>query len=315
LIREGRLAEAEVFLQKAVQASPEDVSLLTLLGKIKGRMREYPDAIAIFQRVIQLSQKSADAHVDLAIAYSDAGAFPKALDETSKALAIDPHSAAAHLNRGRILDDLKRGQDADAEFAQACQLAPGNPDGYFYWSFVERGQGNFAKEAALLQRVVKLQPDNAKAFVLLGGSLLEQSRKTEAVAALRKALAINPDSSEATYMLSRALLSSSPEQSKRLRQHFEELRQKQAALDRSKSLGNEAYGAFTKQDWATAIRAFKEALEVCGDCEIQAALHKNLGLTLCKSGDLREGGNELRESLALNPNDPDVVKALAVIGQ
>jgi tetratricopeptide (TPR) repeat protein len=150
---------------------------------------------------------------------------------------------------------------------------------------------------------------------MLGRSLLEQERKQEAAAALRQALTLDPDSSDATYMLSRALAGSDPRESKRLREQFFALRQKSAALEQTKNLGNHAYGAYTQQDWPTAIRYYKEALESCGECEIQADLHKNLGLALCRSGNLEEGASELHKALALNPNDSDVVKALSMVEQ
>jgi tetratricopeptide (TPR) repeat protein len=315
LVKQGRLAEAEVAIEKARSLSPEDTQVLTLLGKVKGRLGECQAAIALFQRVVELKPKSADAHLNLAIVFSDAGEFPHALVETEKALAIDPNLAAAHFNRARILDDLKREPEAGAEFSKACRLTPNDADCFFYWSFVVHAEGDFAKETILLQRVVKLQPERSKAFVLLGSSLLEQSRTAEAVVALRRALEIDPNSSEAAYMLSRALKNSDPSESRRLKEHFDALRQKNAAVERSKTLGNEAYGASTQQDWAKATSLYREALETCGDCEIQAALRKNLGLVLCRAGNLQDGGNELRKALELNPNDPDVVKALSVLGQ
>jgi tetratricopeptide (TPR) repeat protein len=315
LVKQGRLAEAEVALEKAKDISPEDTQVLTLLGKVKGRLGEFQASIVLFKRVVELKPKSADAHLNLAIVFSDAGELSHALEETAKALALDPNLAAAHFNRARILDDLKREPEAGAEFAKACRLTPNDADCFFYWSFVERAEGNFAKESALLQRVVKLQPDRSKAFMLLGSSLLEQSRTAEAVVALRRALEIDPNSSEAAYMLSRALKTSDPNESRRLKEHFDALRQKNAAVERSKTLGNEAYGASREQDWPKAVSLYKEALENCGDCEIQAALHKNLGLVLCRAGNVQEGGTELRKALELNPNDPDVVKALSILGQ
>ena len=99
------------------------------------------------------------------------------------------------------------------------------------------------------------------------------------------------------------------------KEHFDALKQKTGALERSKTLGNQAYGASTQQDWVKSEGLYREALETCGDCEIQAALHKNLGLVLCRAGNLQEGGSELRKALELNPNDPDVVKALSVLEQ
>jgi Flp pilus assembly protein TadD len=253
--------------------------------------------------------------VDLAIALSDSGNLDRALQETAKAIEIDPILPSAHLNRARILDDLKREAEAEAEFSIARKLTPNDPEVYFYWSFVERAMGNFGRETSLLQRVVALQPSNGKAFVLLARSLLEQSKSVEAEAALRRALAIDPKSTDATYMLSRALLKSDPEESRRLAQRFTALREENAALERSKTMGNEAYGATLLQDWPRAASLYREALEVCGSCEAEEALHRNLGLTLCKSGNTREGEMELRKALAMDPGDREAVKALTVLSQ
>jgi len=315
LLMQGRIAEAEVELEKARSLSPNDCQLLMLLAKVKGRLGKSQEAIALFQRVAELRPKSAEAHLDLAIVYSDAGMLAQGLEETSKALALDPHLAPAQLNRARILDDLHREQEARAEFTTACRLLPNDSDCFFYWSFVERALSDFAKETIVLQRAVRLQPERTKAWVMLGRSLLAQARKQEAVAALRQALVLDPDSSEAAYMLSRALAGSDPQEAKQMSEQFLALRQKNAALEHSKALGNQAYGAYTQQDWPTAIRLYKGALDSCGECEIQADLHKNLGLTLCHAGNVEEGASELHKALALNPNDSDVVKALAVLEQ
>lgn len=315
LVQQGRLAEAEAALDRAESISPNDSRILTLLGKVKGRLGQFPEATALFQRVIQLSPHSADAHVNLAIVLSDSGALPSALEETGKAIAIDPNLASAHLTRARVLDDLKRWPEAKAEFAVACRLAPDDPDGYFYWSLVEREERNYAHETALLERVVKLQPQDDKTYVLLAKSLMHQSRRSEAIPAMRHALAINPKSAEAMWMLSRALVTSDPEESKRLQEQFAALHKESATEDRSKALGNEAYRSFLAQDWTKAIQLFREALQMCGDCEVQATLHRNLGLVLCRAGNVEEGTSELRRALALNPNDRDAVKALAMLGQ
>ncbi len=140
-----------------------------------------------------------------------------------------------------------------------------------------------------------------------------QSKSAEAEAVLRRALAIDPKSTVATYMLSRALAKSDPKESRKLSKQFVALREQDAAVDRSKVIGNEAYGAYLGQDWPNAIRLYEEALQICDGCEAEEALRKNLGLTLCRSGDINAGGKELRRALALNPDDREVVKALSII--
>jgi tetratricopeptide (TPR) repeat protein len=313
LLEAGKLAEAELVLDHAAKLAPSDSVILTLDAKVKGRLGEYSSAVALLKRVIQLTPGSAQAHVDLAIVIADSGDLNGALAETTTAISVAPGLAIAHLNRARILDDLKQDREAGDEFALAVRLAPGNPDGYFYWSFAERAQGNFTKEAELLQKVVKLESGNVKAHIMLANSLQNQNRTAEAVAELRVALAIDPNSTQAIYKLSRVLLTTNPDESKRLRDRFDQLKAQNSVLDQAKALGNEAFHAFTVQDWRESVRLYSEAIDTCGDCEIESALHRDLGLTLCRDGQIERGAGELREALVLNPEDRDAAKALEVI--
>jgi tetratricopeptide (TPR) repeat protein len=313
LLAAGKLAEAELVLDRAEKLAPSDSVILGMDAKVKGRLGEYASAVDLLKRVIGLIPESAQAHVDLAIALADSGDLNGALAETATAISIDPALAIAHLNRARILSDMNRDGEARDQFALAARLDPGNPDGYFYWSFGERAQGNFTKETELLRKVVKLQPRNVKAHIKLADSLLDQNRAAEAVAELRIALAIDPDSSPAIYKLSRALRTADPEESKRLRAQFDQLKARNSVLDQAKALGNEAFHAFTVQDWREAVRLYSEAVETCGDCEIESALHRDLGLTLCRDGQIDRGADELRKALALNPEDRDAAKTLEMI--
>jgi tetratricopeptide (TPR) repeat protein len=313
LLEAGKLAEAELVLDRAEKLAPDNSVILNLDAKVKGRLGEYSNAVALLKRVIRLMPQSAQAHVDLAIALADSGDPNSALAETATAISIDPVLAIAHLNRARILGDMNQDGEARDEFALAARLAPGNPDCYFYWSLRERAQRNFTRETELLRKVVKLQPGNVKAHIKLADSLLHQNRTSEAVAELRIALAIDPSSEQAIYKLSRALHSTDPEESKRLSDQFLRLKAQNSVADQAKALANEAFHAFTVQDWHESVRLFSKALETCGDCEIESSLHRDLGLTLCRDGQIERGAAELRKALALNPEDRDAAKALEMI--
>jgi tetratricopeptide (TPR) repeat protein len=315
LAAQGRLAEAEPLLVEAARLAPKDAQVLTLLAKIQHRIGKGPEALALFYRIVQITPGAPDAHVNLAIALSDASRFAEALKEVSIALKLSPNLPLAHVNRARILADLHRQNDAKDEFKIACRLASNDPSCFFNWALLERDMGDSGKETELLQQAVKLQPGNYDAAFFLARSLQEQSRDAEAVEALHHALAIKPDSQEALYMLSRELKKTDPEKSKELFQEFKAKQHQQLALDESKSLGNEAYVAANKQDWPEAIRLLRKGIETCGDCEAAAGLHKDLGLVLCRNGSIDEGRNELKIALKLNPDDPDVVKSLAILGQ
>jgi tetratricopeptide (TPR) repeat protein len=315
LAAQGRFAEAEVPLKQAAELAPENYAVLTLLGKVEGRLGKQADAVALFRRVANGKPKAAEAHVNLAIALADAGDLEEALKETSTAVSLSPNLASAHVNRARVLADLHRPEEAEKEFAAAHQLAPDNPDGLFYWALLEKDRGNLEKQTSLFQQLVRLQPDNQKVLLLLAQSLQRESKDAETIAVLRHILQLNPDSGNALYMLSMELRRTNPEEAKKLQQDFAAQKRKEADLAQVKSLGNEAYVAANKQDWPEAIRILKKALESCKDCEVAAALHKNLGLALCSNGNLDEGKQELQEALKLNPSDPDIVKALSVVAQ
>jgi tetratricopeptide (TPR) repeat protein len=314
LAKDGRYAEAEVPLSKAAQLAPADPAVLTALAKIKGLTRQYEAAQSLFRKVIELTPNSPESHVDYAISLMDGGQPKPALAQTEIALHLAPKDVAAHLNRARILADLHRSSEARAEFEKTVALAPRNPDALFYWALLEREDQNLVREADLLKRLTVLQPRNAKAFFMLGQSLSEQGRKPEAVAALRESLAINPDSGETLYLLARNLQQQHPAEARQLLQRFQATRQETALLDQVKTFGNEAYQSYNQGDYAKATSLLRRALELCGECQAAAGLHKNLGLTLCKNGDVPAGKEELRQALALDPNDRDVVRALQLLG-
>ena len=315
LAAQGKFAEAEVTLKQALEYSPENYELLTFLGKVEARLGKHAEAIAISQHVVKSEPRMADAHVNLAIALADAGELAEALNETSTALSLSPKLALAHLNRARILADLRRPEEAEREFSIAHQLAPNNPDGLFYWALLEKDRGNLGKQTSLSQQLVHLQPDNLKALILLAQSLQEESKSAEAISVLRHILQLKPDSENALYMLSMELRRTNPEEARKLQQEYEAQKRKEADLAEVTSLGNEAYVAANKRDWTEAIRILRKALESCGDCEVAAHLHKNLGLALCNNGNRDEGRKELNEALKLDPNDPDIVKWLSIVAQ
>jgi tetratricopeptide (TPR) repeat protein len=309
------LAEAEGPLLEASQLAPNDFETQTTLAKVQVRIGKSPEAIERFRKIAGLYPQRADSHLNLGIALAEAKEFDKALKETSLAVSLAPKMPSAHVNRGRILDDLFRPDEARAEFAIAYRLDPENADCLYYWALVEHASGDFKREAELLLKLLVLQPKNYKALYFLGRNLKDQSRDSEAIVALRRALAIQPDYEDALYLLSRELRKTAPEESKQLDEEFRAARQQQSVLDSVKSLGNEAYQAALKKAWPEAISLLRKAVEICDSCEASAGLHKNLGLALCQNGDVNAGRIELETSLKLNPDDPDVVKALNVIGR
>ena len=177
LAAQGRFAEAEVPLKQAAEIAPENYALLTLLGKIEDRVGKHADAIALFRRVASGQPKSADAHVNLAIALADAGDLEEALKETSTAALLSPKSASVHVNRARVLADLHRPTKQKKSFPSLTSWPLTIRSVSIYWGLLEKDRGNLEKQTSLFQQLVRLQPDNLNALLLLAQSLQHESKK------------------------------------------------------------------------------------------------------------------------------------------
>jgi hypothetical protein len=101
----------------------------------------------------------------------------------------------------------------------------------------------------------------------------------------------------------------------RLEDQIAAVREKENLIDQARALAHDAVASMQADDWPEAMKGMKEAIQICGDCDIKADLHKNIGLISCDVGDLDHGEAELRLALALKPGDPQVERALALVAQ
>ncbi|MBN2399916.1 MAG: tetratricopeptide repeat protein [Candidatus Aminicenantes bacterium] len=105
LLKEKRLAEAQVVLEQAAQANPENIDVMELLGKVHLGLLDFSKAEAYASRALLLDPNRASAHCLMAMAASNqiqqANVFKKlslsktVLAEFSRALELDPRNREA----------------------------------------------------------------------------------------------------------------------------------------------------------------------------------------------------------------------------
>lgn len=83
--------KAESYLQKALEALPNDYETLRLLGVATGVQGKNQEAIQYFSLAAQAQPENADAWLNLAIAYYNSGNPEEAKKYEQKALEIDPN--------------------------------------------------------------------------------------------------------------------------------------------------------------------------------------------------------------------------------
>jgi tetratricopeptide (TPR) repeat protein len=252
-------------------------------------------------------------HLNLGIALADHLEVEAALAEFTKAVELNPASAIAHYNRGRLLLDERHFEDAKPELEKAITLDPRFGDAIYLLAVTERQLGETGKSLELSEKSVQLAPGNPRAFYLLGQNLSSAKRDQEAIAAWKHAVQLDPNSTEVLYRLSQALHESDPSDAARYAGLLKARLAEQQATSQADITGNLALAAANNHDYGKAIAELQKAIEICGECRDQATLKKDLGLIEARSGDLAAAAHELKAAASLNPADPEIKQALAVV--
>jgi len=308
----GFLAEARTHLMKAVSLNPNSAESLSDWGMIQGKMLD-PEAVDTLARVVKLQPDSAEAHLNLGIALADRNRPNDALAQFNEAVRLAPNDARARYNKGQVLMDLQRFQAARIELEEACRLNPNLPRARYYLALAQTKCGDPSAALGSLKDTAASHSMDEDSYLLLGRTLEDLGRMSDAIEAWKNALELRPDSREALYKLFHALRRSDPKLSASYLAQFESATAAEERRNQANSLGSFGSKFALAGNWQLAISKFDEALRVCGNCDLAWQLRKDLGLSLCNFGDLVRGEKELRIALKQKPDDPEIKYALGSI--
>ena len=133
--------------------------------------------------------------------------FAAALDPLQKYIAQRPDEPYPHFQLGYVYAGLKRPADAKAEFSRAIALDPKMAAAHLNLGLVLMDSDPGAAAEAFRQ-VVELQPAESRPRFLAGFSLEHAGKFPEAIEQYRAALALSPKDYEAHFALGRVLLRS-----------------------------------------------------------------------------------------------------------
>jgi len=162
----GRLDEAIPTLARAHRLTPEDT---TLPGLLAARLRER----AGLRRT--------------------AGRVADALDDLTRAAALDPSHAEVHHDRAAALEDLDRPDEALAARRRSLALDPAFVRGWHDLGHALEGAFRFSEAMAAYRRVLRIAPDVAETHVGLASVLFHRTDVEGALDHLRTARRLRPD--------------------------------------------------------------------------------------------------------------------------
>jgi tetratricopeptide (TPR) repeat protein len=114
------------------QPAPADVADLFARGvALEEDPRNQLQAIAAYERVLELDPEHAAAHINLGTLYYNRQDYGAAEEHYRHALRIDSRYALAHFDLGNVLDETGRVAEAIQTYLTALQLAPTYADAHY----------------------------------------------------------------------------------------------------------------------------------------------------------------------------------------
>jgi tetratricopeptide (TPR) repeat protein len=341
LFRAGRFAESEARLRAVVDAAPDRIEALELMGLALASQQRPGDALPWFERALALRPGSPGLRHNRAQALFALGRLDEARGEVERAvgeradfhagwnllgsvlaalgdagaerayrraLALRPDHADTHYNFGVLLQQLGRLDEAVASYRKALSLRPGFAAALNNLGNALRSLGRLDEAIPCYAQAVKADPGLADGHSNLGAALRDAGRVDEAIPVLERAVALAPRSWAALSNLGAAYCERSrfPEA---IACHQRALAERPDFHEARGHLGNALAGLAR---WDEAEAAYREALEAAPE---MPDVHSNLGLLLQERGDADGAMSHYRRALALRPDHADAINNLGVLLQ
>lgn len=195
LRRLGRLDDAERAHLTAVALAPDDGELHMALGHFWRQCGRAAQAAAAYGHAARLLPASAEALRCLGEALLELGRVAEALPALEKAAAMAPGMPQVHMGIGYCHRQLDHDSEAEASFREALRLDPADADGHANLASLMADQGRVdearrhALEAVRLRPAPRLRVLSATVMPVVCGSVDEIDRARERFDRETKALA------------------------------------------------------------------------------------------------------------------------------
>jgi serine/threonine-protein kinase len=155
-----------------------------------------PEAVELAQkacrRAIELNDLLAPVHVTLGLVHDGMGKADEALADFQRALDLEPGNAAALTGLAQAYAAKGQLAQAEATYQKAIDRKPGYWGGYSRLGAFYAATSRYAEAEEMFRKVLELTPDNVRGYFNLGGIQHLLGRDDEAERTLRRAIEIKP---------------------------------------------------------------------------------------------------------------------------
>ena len=187
--------------QVAVNLVPDDPNPYLALGSFYYEHGNVAAAEQAFESARTLAPDSPEAHNNLGLIYAQQGQHERAIAAFRRALELQPGVAAAEHNLGLSLQATHDYAAAVDHYQAALALGEPQPSTLLNLAIASFEEGQIEKAEGAAWEGLRLDPDLAPAYALLGAVALESRQPEKALPNLQRAVALDASYTQAYFYL------------------------------------------------------------------------------------------------------------------
>ena len=123
-VEKGNFKQAEGYWTQLIEEFPQNPAVWSNRGNVRVSQHKIDDAIADFDRSIDIAPQYPDAYLNRGIAYEGQRNWDLALADYERVLKISPQDPVAYNNRGNAKAGQQKWQEALVDYQKAVEIAP-----------------------------------------------------------------------------------------------------------------------------------------------------------------------------------------------
>lgn len=184
--------------------APTEIDALLAAARQCMRKRQYQEAIAEFQKVLDEDSRDPAAHEGLATAAFMLKDYDVAIEHFKRVTLIDPRRAQPLINLGAIYNRMGDHNTAVQTLRKALSKDSKSAEAYYNLGLAHRGLNQSSLAVSAYKEAIRLAPEMAEAHQNLANVFVDVGNTQQAVAHYEQALQIRPDFERARRSLARA---------------------------------------------------------------------------------------------------------------
>jgi predicted O-linked N-acetylglucosamine transferase (SPINDLY family) len=196
--------EANTYYRMASETQKDSAEVYMGLGNTFTVLNEYEQAIANYNKAIQINPAIAQAHHNIATVFIKCNKVYEAIKSYQQAITIKPDYALAITGLGRALIEAGEYKDGELCLRRALCINPNDPATHHSLGLALMNLHNLSEAVSSFKKALDLDPEHEYAYCNMGNIFLRLGNIREAILFYQRAMELNPDMN---YYFSNLLLS------------------------------------------------------------------------------------------------------------